>query len=62
MSNDDVQTVHITARVPRDLAMAFERVASEQDRSVSAELRRAMRRHVEACADGLRGPSRAAVG
>jgi hypothetical protein len=40
-------TVHITARVPVELARAFERLASAEDRSVSAELRRVMRRHVE---------------
>jgi len=43
-------TVHITARVPADLARAFERMALAEDRSVSAELRRAMRGHVERAA------------
>jgi hypothetical protein len=62
MANEDTQTVHITARVPRELATAFERVAIEQDRTVSAELRRAMRQHVDACTDGLRDHSRHAVG
>jgi hypothetical protein len=41
------RTVHVTARVPADLARAFERVAVSEDRSVSAELRRVMRRHVD---------------
>jgi hypothetical protein len=40
------ETVHVTARVPRDLAVAFEQVARDEDRTVSAELRRLMRRHV----------------
>lgn len=39
--------VHITARVPVALAQAFEALATAEDRSVSAELRRAMRNHVE---------------
>jgi hypothetical protein len=46
-SHEEERTVHITARVPVELAEEFERVANEEDRSISAELRRAMRRHIE---------------
>lgn len=38
----------ISAQVPADLADDFKRIADEQDRSVSAELRRVMKAHVEA--------------
>jgi hypothetical protein len=49
------ETVHITARVPASLARDFERLATREDRSVSAEIRRVMRRHVaENCDGGLR--------
>ncbi len=41
------EMVHITARVPIALATAFEQLATDEDRSVSAELRRAMRSHLE---------------
>lgn len=37
----------VGARVDRDLAERFERLAREHDRSVSAELRRAMRLALE---------------
>lgn len=53
MAKSQDGTVHITARVPADLARAFERVASAEDRSVSAELRRVMRRHVEAASQTI---------
>lgn len=57
VANDSTtRTVHVTARVPVELAQAFERVAMEQDRSISAELRRVMRQHVETCSrDRLHG-------
>jgi hypothetical protein len=48
MAKPDGGTVHVTARVPVELAQEFERVATEEDRSISAELRRVMRLHVEA--------------
>jgi len=41
------EMVDITARVPIALATAFEQLATDEDRSVSAELRRAMRSHLE---------------
>ena len=39
-------TRHIGGRVPADLADAFEQFAEQEDRTVSAELRRAMRTHL----------------
>ena len=39
-------TRHIGGRVPADLADAFEQFAEREDRTVSAELRRAMRTHL----------------
>jgi hypothetical protein len=39
-------TRHIGGRVPTDLADAFEQFAEQEERSVSAELRRAMRTHL----------------
>jgi hypothetical protein len=42
--------VQLSVRVPRDLHRALERVAESEDRTVSAELRRIIRRHVtESC-------------
>lgn len=38
-------TIHVTARVPRSLARRFAQFASEADRTVSAEVRRAMRQY-----------------
>jgi hypothetical protein len=38
--------VQLSVRVPTDLVEALTRVAAEQDRTVSAELRRMIRRHV----------------
>ena len=38
--------VQLSVRVPTDLVEALTRVAEEQDRTVSAELRRIIRRHV----------------
>lgn len=51
-------TVHVTARVPIGLAREFERVAVAADRSVSAELRRVMRAHVQ-CHMDEKGEERA---
>jgi predicted transcriptional regulator len=47
-SRSEAETVHITARVPTDLARELESIAKAEDRSVSAELRRIIRWHVEA--------------
>jgi hypothetical protein len=47
MTNDEQQTRTISIRVPVVVAMALERVAASQDRSVSAEVRRLLRRHIE---------------
>lgn len=44
-SKDQVQ---LSFRIPIDLAKALERIAVREDRTVSAELRRLIRRHVEA--------------
>lgn len=49
------EMVHITARVPIALARAFERLAMSEERSVSAELRRAMRSHVERMRERVEG-------
>ena len=38
--------VQLSFRIPADLAAALERVAATEDRTVSAELRRLIRRHV----------------
>lgn len=45
---EPTQTVHIGFRVPEDLAENFERVAADNERTVSAELRHLMRQRVEA--------------
>ncbi len=37
---------HLIARVPPDMADEVARMAAEQDRSVSAEIRRALREHI----------------
>ena len=39
-------TRHIGGRVPADLADAFEQFAEREERTVSAELRRALRSHL----------------
>jgi hypothetical protein len=39
-------TVNVAVRVPADLAREFERVAVEEERTVSAEIRRLMRLRV----------------
>lgn len=41
------RTVHIGGPVPADLAEAFRAVADKHDRSVSAELRRAIKAHID---------------
>jgi predicted transcriptional regulator len=43
-TNDD--TVQISARVPATLAADLEKAAMESDRTVSAELRRAIRQYL----------------
>lgn len=43
-----VQHVQISARVPADLAAALEHAAASADRSLSAELRRAIRSYLTA--------------
>jgi hypothetical protein len=42
------ESVFVTARVPRSLARDFQRIATREERSVSAELRRLMKAHVSA--------------
>ena len=51
-------TTHITARVPIPLGEALARLASQEDRTVSAEVRRAVREYVARNDDGPpdRGP------
>lgn len=46
MSQRKDDSTYIGARIPADLAAAFERVAESEDRTVSAELRRVIRQHV----------------
>lgn len=41
------ETVYVGARVPAGLAAAFEQVAVNEDRTISAELRRLIRRRVD---------------
>lgn len=43
---DDRRQIQMSVRVPVELAEALERVAEKEDRTVSAELRRIIRRHV----------------
>ena len=40
--------VHVGIRVPSELAAAFGKVAAQEDRTVSQEVRRLMRQRVEA--------------
>lgn len=47
MPEQPQQGSYIGARVPTELALEFERLARAEDRTVSAELRRLIRRHVE---------------
>jgi hypothetical protein len=53
MAMDQQHTRTISIRVPVMIATALERVAASQDRSVSAEVRRLLRRHVEEADDSL---------
>lgn len=43
-----IETTHLGGQVPTDLAEQFAQVARDHDRSVSAELRRALKAHVDA--------------
>ncbi len=40
------KTVNVAVRVPQDLVAAFEQVARDEERTVSAEIRRLMRLRV----------------
>lgn len=42
-----VDTAYIGVRVPSDIADDFKRIAGRHERSVSAELRKIIREHVE---------------
>lgn len=42
------EQVHVSVRVPRDLAAALEEIAAAKDRTISQEVRRLIRRHVTA--------------
>jgi hypothetical protein len=53
MSVDEQSTRMISIRVPAVIAAALERVAKSEDRSVSAEIRRVLRRHVEEAGENL---------
>ena len=44
----EASTIYISARVLAELADAFSRVAKTRDRTLSAELRQAMREHLAA--------------
>lgn len=50
-------TIHVTARVPRSLARRFAQFASEADRSVSAEVRRAMWHYAAAARNDEAAPT-----
>lgn len=54
--SENTDHVQISARVPADLAEELERAATEADRTLSAELRRALRQYlaVQGPADDLR--------
>jgi predicted DNA-binding protein len=43
---EEHRQVQMSVRLPADLAEALETVAEQEDRTVSAELRRIIRRHV----------------
>lgn len=42
------ETVHLTARIPAELAEALTKLAEANERSASAEVRLALKAHVEA--------------
>lgn len=48
MPSSKAEQVHVSVRVPRDLAAALEEIAAAKDRTVSQEVRRLIRRHVTA--------------
>lgn len=48
MTNPTPAMASLSFRVPADLLESFERIAASEDRTISAELRRLMRQHVEA--------------
>lgn len=41
------ETVHLTARIPESLHKSLEAIAKSDDRSVSYEVRRALKEYVE---------------
>lgn len=41
------ETVQIGVRVPKEIAEEIQRIAESQDRTFSAEVRRALREHVK---------------
>jgi hypothetical protein len=45
----------VTARIPASLDMQLRQLAADQDRSVSAEIRRALARHLEQQTDLAEG-------
>jgi hypothetical protein len=53
MTMAEQETRTISIRVPAVVAVALERVAASQDRSLSAEVRRLLRRHVEEAEDSM---------
>jgi hypothetical protein len=48
------QQAMLSVRIPAGLLRALEQVAVEEDRSVAAEVRRLIRRHVEGFREGLK--------
>ncbi len=49
------QNTMLSVRVPRELLKELEQVAVNEDRSVAAEVRRLIRRHVETFRESLGG-------
>lgn len=49
------QNTMLSVRVPRELLKELEQVAVTEDRSVAAEVRRLIRRHVETFREDLEG-------
>ena len=49
------QQAMLSVRIPAGLLRELEQVAVEEDRSVAAEVRRLIRRHVEKFREGLEG-------
>ena len=52
-TGEDRRQVQMSVRLPAELAEALERVAASEDRTVSAELRRIIRRHVSEASPAL---------